>query len=190
LITPSEQMPSTVSCESQGIHSADLSLGAILINPPLGDGGATLRHLEILRRILQCKTIKVANLLPAPTRSVIEITSAGELQESWQEARPSLLELLDSSNHIVLGWGLGGGFSGPARRHFASQVQWVERAIRRQTKPISVWTVGGQPRHPSRWHQYVSDVHGRTSGGSFDQRLQEVLVKQPMARLAECNLES
>lgn len=42
------------------------------------------------------------------------------------------------------------------------------------------WMVGGEPRHPSRWHQFVSDKHGRTTGGTFEERLVQVLVEVPL----------
>jgi hypothetical protein len=44
--------------------------------------------------------------------------------------------------------------------------------------------LGGEPRHPSRWHQYVSDKYGRTSGGTFEERIKQVLVAVPLARAA------
>jgi hypothetical protein len=41
---------------------------------------------------------------------------------------------------------------------------------------VDAWTVGGESRHPSRWHQYVSDKHARAGSGEFAERLKSVLV--------------
>ncbi len=38
----------------------------------------------------------------------------------------------------------------------------------------------GNTRHPSRWHQYVADKHGRTSGGGQAERLAEVICRVPI----------
>jgi hypothetical protein len=47
----------------------------------------------------------------------------------------------------------------------------------------NIWMVGGEPRHPSRWHQFVSDKYSRTTGGSFEERLDQVLESVPMSAL-------
>lgn len=60
-----------------------------------------------------------------------------------------------------------------------SQVEWFARQAR-AAGLSEMWTVGGRARHPSRWHQYVSDKYGRTSGGSFADRLRQVLVRAPL----------
>lgn len=152
-------------------------LGAILINPPLGNGGATLRHLEALREVLECDLVQIANLLSVPTASTDDIREAGVRPGSWHRARPKVRNLIHSADHIVLGWGLG-GISGIARQHFIAQVRWVERELARRGEGVPVWTIGNGPRHPSRWHQYVSDRHGRTAEGSLQERLRYVLVEQ------------
>lgn len=152
-------------------------LGAILINPPLGSGGATLRHLEALREVLECDLVQIANLLSVPTVSTDDIREAGVRLGSWRRARPQVRNLLQSADHIVLGWGLG-GISGIARQHFNAQVRWVEQELARRGEGVPVWTIGDGPRHPSRWHQYVSDRHGRTAQGSLQDRLRSVLVEQ------------
>jgi hypothetical protein len=46
-----------------------------------------------------------------------------------------------------------------------------------------IWTLNGEPRHPSRWDQYVSDRHGRASGATFSERIAQVLTSVPLATL-------
>jgi hypothetical protein len=156
-------------------------LGAILINPPIGNGSATHRHLEALREVLGCDLVQIANLLSVPTASTDDIREAGVGVESWRRARPQIRSLIRSADHIVLGWGLG-GISGIARQHFDAQVRWVERELTRRGEGVLVWTVGDGPRHPSRWHQYVSDKHGRTVEGNLQERLRYVLVDRSVRR--------
>lgn len=152
-------------------------LGAILINPATGPGTTTAGRLELLRDLLSCEEVQIANLLSVPTRSVLDITKAGSSFDGWQAARPALEALVSSADHLLLGWGLGGGFAGAARGHFATQVKWVESEISRRADRPLVWTVGNEPRHPSRWHQFVADKHRRTRGGDFRSRLRDVLVE-------------
>jgi len=156
-------------------------LGAILINPAAGAGTTTISRLELVRDLLGCEQVRIENLLTVATRSVLEITKAGAQFEDWEAARPGLSSLISDSDQLLLGWGLGGGFGGPARDHFAAQVTWIEHQISlRRDRPL-VWTVGNGPRHPSRWHQYVADKHRRTRGGHFRNRLRDVLVESSAA---------
>lgn len=152
-------------------------LGVILMNPPTGSGGATTRHLQAACQVLACRAYQVVNLLPVPTRSVSGISEAGRTIEVWHAARPALRELIHEADELLLGWGLGGGFGGVAREHFRDQTCWIRSEIARKRSDPLVWTVGNEPRHPSRWHQYVSDRHERTQGGDFPTRLRRVLVK-------------
>lgn len=88
---------------------------------------------------------------------------------------------LEGATGMLAGWGVA-GLSGQARRLMQAQVAWL--AERSAALGIDTfWTVGGEARHPSRWHQYVSDKYGRTSGGTFEERLKQVLVEVPTRRL-------
>ena len=78
-------------------------------------------------------------------------------------------------------WGLY-GLSGPAKAHRREQLGWLAGAAQ-SLGHTDCWTVGGEARHPSRWHQYVSDVHGRTTEGTFAERLRQVLVKVPLSAI-------
>ena len=168
------------------------TLGAILLSPPLTTGAATLRHLQAAAELLGCDSIEIANLFAIPTSSSHEINEVGRLPQGWLDARPALEQVLSMSHELIAGWGLPTGLHGPARLHHQAQASWVtekvraitvdrateeRRAARRVPRPASrgIWTLNGEPRHPSRWHQYVSDRHGRATGPTFKARLATVL---------------
>lgn len=149
-------------------------LGAILLNPASGGGSRTVRHLLVAQDVLGCETTEVANLFPVATASMRGIGEVGEDEEPWLLARPAIVDLLLRADQVLLGWGIA-PLSGPANRHLRSQIQWVEQQLVDCGSPV--WSVGGTPRHPSRWHQFVSDVHGRTAGGTFRQRIEQSLTR-------------
>ena len=118
----------------------------------------------------------IVNLCAAPTQTVVQLNDLG--RDAWEEARGELDEALTGASAILAGWGVA-GLTGDARQLMAAQVDWL--ADRAQDAGLNTfWMVGGKPRHPSRWHQYVSDKYGRTSGGSFDDRIRQVLVSAPI----------
>lgn len=170
-------MSDRVGDEIRDSCRAPAILGAILINPPLGNGRATHRHLNALREVLGCDLVQIANILSVPTSSTDDIRKAGVDVGLWHQTRPEVSKLIQSADHIVLGWGLG-GITGAARQHFDAQVRWVEHELTRRREGVPVWTVGDRPRHPSRWHQYVSDRHGHAVVGDFQERLRHVLVNR------------
>ena len=154
-------------------------LSAILMNPPVGRGAASLRHLDVARRLLRCDELQISNLFSLSTASVTDITEAGQDLNDWTAAREPISRATGLADEIVLAWGLG-GFNGIARQHFRTQVEWVVDDLARRGVD-HVWTVGDRPRHPSRWHQFVSDRHGRTGGGTFEDRLRQVLHRVPVS---------
>ena len=149
------------------------TLGAILLNPPTSGGLPTLRHLHVAAELLGCDSVVIGNLFATATDDVTAVNSVGADAAGWTAARPGLLKALDA-DVLIAGWGVS-GLQGDAQRHREAQVQWVTASatLRRH---VGVWTLNGEPRHPSRWHQYVSDRHGRASGDTQAERLQSVLV--------------
>lgn len=110
-----------------------------------------------------------------------------ELGNAWESGRPvmSLLPL-----KALMAVAEGGKLNvcqqfichNPAR--LPSPAQWVTIERIRVKDMLdrginTVWSVGGQPRHPSRGHQFLSDKYGRTAGGTFEKRLSTVLVQSP-----------
>jgi hypothetical protein len=125
--------------------------------------------------VLGFESVKIANLCSLATPSVVELNALGNF-EGWHEVRTELSQALDGAAGLLAGWGIT-GLTGDARRARQTQVNWLCSAAL-GTGIDTIWMVGGKPRHPSRWHQFVSDKYGRTTGGTFEERLAQVMVKE------------
>lgn len=153
---------------------------AVLLNPPGRTPGTRSRNaIEMAARLLGYDSFEIVNLCSDATPTVVELNKLGH-GPGWQDARQHIAEALRRTDGLLAGWGVT-GLTGDGRRALVEQVAWLSgeasaAGIER------VWMVGGEPRHPSRWHQYLSDKHGRTSGGSIEQRLNQVLEAVPLAR--------
>lgn len=153
-------------------------LVAILLNPPLSSSGnRSLNAVNRVRQLLGYESVEVANLYTEATPSIVEL-GLGEALEGWLNARPKLKAALQSADGLLGAWGVA-GLAGTAQQERKRQVEWLrDEAL--QMGFNSIWMVGGEPRHPSRWHQYVSDKYGRTAGGTFEERLHQVVVRVPL----------
>ena len=101
--------------------------------------------------------------------------------DGWLSARRELSSALGRATGVLGGWGVA-GLTGDALQDQNEQVAWLRlEAI--QAGVSTIWMVGGEPRHPSRWHQFVSDKYGRTKGGSFEERLDQVLKSVQISTL-------
>lgn len=118
----------------------------------------------------------MTNLCAVPTPSVVQLSALAH--DAWDLARDDLESALTGAGAVLACWGIA-GFTGDGRRWMRAQVNWFAgRAL--ESGITTFWMVGGEPRHPSRWHQYVSDKYARTSGGTFDERIAQVLVQVPV----------
>jgi hypothetical protein len=158
------------------------TLGALLLNPPVVGGTRTVRNLHVAAELLACDDLEIANLFSIPTRDVTAINRLGASWEGWEDAQSALHQLIIRSDHLLAGWGVS-GLSGPVARHKQAQVDFVRETAERAGKE-RIWTLLGEARHPSRWHQYVSDKHGRTSGGSLPERIGAVLKSVSLSTLS------
>lgn len=161
------------------------TLGALLLNPPITDGRRTRANLEVAARILGCSRVEIANLFSVPTQDVTSMNPVAKDSEGWLAAHGDLSRVIASADVLLGGWGVR-GLSGSAARQRRTQILFVgnQAGIYGRTH---LWTVGGQPRHPSRWHQFVSDRYGRTPGGLFDERLKYALQETAIADLVTDN---
>ncbi len=155
-------------------HACGPKLVALLLNPPTGAGARTISHLQVAADLLGCATLEVANMFSRPTPSLTEINDVGAREEGWLAARADIRNALCGADHVFAAWGVG-GLHGQAAEHLQGQRLWVCDQLA-DLGIEQVWTLNGETRHPSRWHQYVSDRHGRTSGGSFLERLSDMLT--------------
>lgn len=149
----------------------------MLLNPPATSTGTRSRNaVTHAARVLGFDRVVIANLCAVATPTVVQLGDIG--RGAWEEAQSDLDVALVGAGAVLAGWGVS-GLSGDARRWMDSQVDWL--TMRAQGAGIDAfWMVGGKPRHPSRWHQYVSDKYGRTTGGTFEQRIEQVLVQVPI----------
>ena len=151
-------------------------LVAVLLNPPEHTSGIRSRNaVARAAAVLGHGEVRIVNLCSEPTASVAELHHVDRV--SWERARSELRGALTGAKAVLGAWGV----AGPARRDLQAQIDWLYgQAL--QVGIERVWMVGGEPRHPSRWHQYVSDKYMRTTGGSFEERLAQVLVAVPIRR--------
>lgn len=148
-------------------------LVALLLNPPLRDPSDTvsMANLHVAKDVLGCASLQVANMFAIPTKDLPDINLVGREPHGWLATRPQLTEAIAQADVVILGWGLG-GLSGPARLHFREQIDWVFSLLAAHGR---VWTVGGVPRHPSRWRQFVGPQRNIARGEDFTERLRSVL---------------
>ena len=163
---------------AQASNAMERTLVALLASPPRTSGARTMRGVETALPLTGCTRLLVANLYPHPTRDIPSLKDEGSRSRAWLDARPQLELAVETADELLAGWGLS-PLTGPARRHREAQIAWLMDLIA-SLGHDHLWTVGGQPRHPSRWHQYVSDKHQRTDPGTFAQRLSQVLVSVPL----------
>lgn len=162
-------------------HQGGGVVTAVLMSPPLTSGVRTTRMLSVATRLLGFDDFMKVNLFGFPTRDLPDLTSRGSDVDGWLAARPAILSGVSGATGLLAAWGVvePGGL---ARQHCRSQLVWLSEVAARSGH-TRVWTLGGQPRHPSRWHQYVSDRHQRTGPGTTAQRLEEMLVLAPIKGL-------
>ncbi|WP_431074609.1 DUF1643 domain-containing protein [Microbacterium phyllosphaerae] len=163
---------------SGSLHKSERTLVAVLANPRPRDGSRTEKRIALVRDALGYERAEIVNLFSRASESSREIAVLGVSAEGWREARVSVSEAIASADSVLLGFGLIPS-SRESRPHLRAQLEWLRHELQVHGH-LQVWQVGDRPRHPSRWHQYVSDTHGRTVGGTFEQRLKQVLRTVPL----------
>jgi len=153
---------------------------AVLANPTLSTESRSIGRVRLAARILGFEGVRVVNLFALASPSSRDIAVLGQDAAGWESARPSLADGVLDCEGVLMGFGTI-PVTGVARHHFGQQLDWFAGQLR-ESGHQEVWQVG-DARHPSRWHQYVSDRHGRTSGGSFEERLREVLTSTSLSVL-------
>ncbi len=123
----------------------------------------------------------IANLYDFPADDLPALSVAASDAAGWTAARPKLISAVSSADLLLAAWGLT-PLSGAARALRHGQLSWLQD-LAADHGHNTAWCIGGEPRHPSRWHQYVSDRHGRTTSGSFEERLDQVLVTRSLQSL-------
>lgn len=141
------------------------AISLVLLNPSDIAGARTRARVAKLATLLDCREYQVLNLCAVASSSVIELRDQGAVPTPWLESRRVLEAGIRSTAHVVLAYGVRGP-SGPAGSHFRDQVAWLQSHL--STVGATVWTVGGSPRHPSRWQRYT---HRHLPDVAFDDAL-------------------
>lgn len=143
---------------------------AVLASPPLATtGDRTRARLRLAANLLSYDQIEIVNLIDTATASVIEISTVGADADPWLRARTSIEDAIHRADAVLLGWGQSQP-GGSARRHHRRQIEWLGAHVRARAVPA--WTVGGTPRHPSRWQRYT---HRAFPGVEFGEALRQAL---------------
>ncbi len=161
---------------------APVVLCAVLASPSLTSGVRTRQALARLGEVLQVSEIRVVNLLNMPSQDFQDMALVGADEQVWEESRPSITSGVVGADLLLAAWGLA-DLTGPATTHRRDQIRWF-RELAAGLGHEDVLTVGGAPRHPSRWHRLVSDRHGWQEPGSSTDRLRAVLMSVPLHRVS------
>jgi hypothetical protein len=158
------------------------TLCVLLASPPTTSGARTLNAIAVAAQCLQTPQIVTANLLAKPARDLAEMSSIGAQATAWEAARADLHRAVTGGDLLLAAWGLN-SLTGPARHHHNAQVEWLLHTAE-EAGHTHAWTLGGEPRHPSRWHQFSSDLHGRTPPGlSREDRVRTLLTRVALMAL-------
>lgn len=141
-----------------------------------------MNALRVAANCLSHPSLIVGNLLGVPTHDTGGMSDGGREASAWEEARNDLARAVGAADSLLAAWGVVPP-GGPARRHHHEQLTWLIQAARDAGHDYA-WTIGGEPRHPSRWHVYASDRHGRTEAGlTRTERVRQLLVPVPLDAL-------
>lgn len=157
-------------------------LVALLASPPTTSGARTERKVRQALQVLGADRYVIANLYAFPVKDLPALSISGAHPAGWLSARPKLTRAVREADILLAAWGLH-RLNGRARRLQHDQFAWLRDLLSRAGHSTA-WCVGGRARHPSRWHQYVSDRHGRTTcSPSFEERLDQVIAEVPLQLL-------
>ncbi|SMG44516.1 DUF1643 domain-containing protein [Agreia pratensis] len=147
----------------------------LMSNPPsTTTGDRTRRRVELLQTLVGIEETVTANLFSIPTYRTGEISEAGVDADGWLDARPAIVDAMDRCTAVMLAYG-GQEPAGQARMHFREQISWAEKLI--DARNLPVWTVGGRPLHPSRWHRFT---HSNYPEVPFHDALVRSVKRRPM----------
>ncbi|WP_447949620.1 DUF1643 domain-containing protein [Microbacterium aurum] len=157
------------------------TLVAILANPSTAGGDRTRKRIALAANVLGYDDYRIINLFSIASASSRDVAVLGESPQGWHTARAEILDGLSDATGVLLGFGIIAA-KGDGKHHLRAQLRWLCTELR-NAGHSQVWQLGERPRHPSRWHQYVSDLHGRTSGGTFEQRVSKALRQVELAEV-------
>lgn len=135
-----------------GVCMNGRSLLVVCSNPPTTSGARTRGRVQLAAELLETKKFVIGNLCHASTYRSGDLAKAGDSAAPWNEARLALAGALVDATDVLLAYGVVEP-AGLARAHHRAQVKWLMDAI--PQTGLKLWTVGGTPRHPSRWQRFT-----------------------------------
>ncbi|MGW7002537.1 DUF1643 domain-containing protein [Streptomyces sp. NPDC054933] len=155
-------------------------LCAVLLNPTPWPAATTITYRNLLAALplTGCSRLDLVNLLDVPTRDQVELSSVLVSHADVERSRGLLQKTISGADEVLLAWGssrVGGTTGRVVRQQQGWLIEHLNAAGREHT-----WMVGGRPRHPSRWRQYVGPEKDRVFGATFEERLAKVLNVQPL----------
>lgn len=145
---------------------------AILHSLPTGSGVRTLRRVEVARQAIECETSSIVNVYPA------ELPDSNALNNevpttTFDRGRELIRQALDmeTTSDVLLAYGIQLP-TGANRHAYRAQIDWISGEL--VSRNVRVWSFGGRPSHPSRWHRVVSREH---PGSSVEARAADLLVR-------------
>lgn len=162
-----------------GAGDAPPTVSAVLLNPSADpQGSVSMAVLHALRDHRGWAAVPVVNLVTMPSRNSRELSRLAEDPETWEAARAPLERAIRHCDELLLAWGVS-LLAGAARPNQMAQIRWVlEQA--REHGHNSAWMLGGAPRHPSRWRQFVGPQRGLIVGGTTIQRISRLLTRSEL----------
>jgi hypothetical protein len=149
-------------------------LTAVLAAPPIRGGNITTNRVVSVATMLGFNLVSIVNVLDVRTTSVADMTQLGRNEDAWVRSRNAIEEAIHRSSQVLLAYGCGAP-TGPARAHFRGQIIWLRDLLTSSGVDVVV-SVGGRPRHPSRWQRAT---HATYPGLSFGDALPQVLRSEP-----------
>ena len=104
-----------------------------------------------------------------PPQSTGELKTLGTHRAPWVLAREEIRSGLSLADGLLVAYGTAAP-TGPARHLWRDQISWLRAEI--EPLGIPVWSVGDEPRHPSRWHRHTFREY---PGMPFENALSHVL---------------
>ena len=162
-------------------HANRSRVGAIFLNPVREANRVSRTHLvlEDVRFANTWGTLEVANFVGTPTRDSKEFEQAATSVQLFLDVRDHLETVLASSDTLVFVWDVT-PLRGPAGRYVCGHANWVVSRVLHHGHTHAL-AMGGRPRHPSRWCQYVGPWRGlfddTTTVDRFIQRLRRCSVE-------------
>ena len=150
------------------------ALCAVLLNPSFtGPNSVSHGNLRVAAEALGFSRVSTVNLVGVQTRNSYDLAELATMPAAWHSARPEIEDALQTSDHVLFGWG-DSRLRGIANNWKQEQIEWtVGRAIDHGHEYVLM--MDGKPRHPSRWRQYVGPQRGLFTGPSLNHRFAQAL---------------